>query len=129
MGADANIIWSYLFSFFAITPYLYFFSRWSLVLPATAIDETFDMSLSWSLSKGNGIRLMFLLGLIPVITNQLLELTLNYDSILFKIFLVIIGVVISVFEIAILSLSYRLLSENVSLDEQSKDKMNGTSSE
>lgn len=94
-------------------PTYYFISRWSLLLPATATDNRYNFSWSWYLSKGNGIRLTVLVGLLPFATELLFELMPTYDSLLYSLFTEAAWLVIAVIEIGVLSLSYQYLSQNI----------------
>ena len=90
-------------------PVAYVVGRSSIVLPATAIDERPSIPWAWSISKGNGLRLMVLVGLLPILTDFIFELIPAYDSFVYSIFLLVIYLYVSAAEIAILSLSYREL--------------------
>ncbi len=88
----------------------YVTSRWSLVLPATAIDSShLTISWAWGLSSGNGWRLTLLLGFLPFMTDLAFNFLPSYDSILYSIIKVVAWLVIGVIEIGLLSLSYAYL--------------------
>lgn len=100
-----------------LAPFLYVMARWSLVIPATAVDKRPDLRWAWRCSHGNGWRLALVVWLLPWITSSAHELlvreqsTLIEDAISFALWLVLF-----VIEIAALSLSYRELSQNVSIE-------------
>ena len=90
----------------------YFLSRFSLILPATAIGvQNKTLSWAWNLSSGNGWRLTLLIGVIPFMTNLVFEFLPEFDSMLYSILVVIIWLVVGVIEIGLLSLSYSYLSK------------------
>ncbi len=96
-------------------PIYYVASRWSLVLPSSAIDRHGkSLTWSWRLSDGNGWRLTFLIGFLPFILDALLRLLPAYDSIIYSLFLGIVWLVVGVIEIGLLSLSYAFLASNES---------------
>jgi hypothetical protein len=91
----------------------YIFSRLSLVLPATAIDErNFTISSAWNISSGNGWRLTLLVGLLPFAIGLLLSFLPEYDSIFYYLIIWFVSIIISVIEIGLLSLSYSYLSKH-----------------
>jgi len=94
-------------------PPSYFISRWSLLLPAVATDKRYNLPWSWFLSKGNGIRLTVLVGLLPFVTDSLFELMPTFDSLLYSLFTGVVWIVVAVIEIGLLSLSYQYLSQNI----------------
>ncbi len=98
----------------AYLPLLYIISRWSLVLPSSAIDiHGKSLIWSWRLSEGNGWRLTLLIGILPLIMDILFTLLPVYDSHVFSLFCGAVWLVIGVVEIGLLSLSYAfLVSEN-----------------
>lgn len=91
----------------------YIFSRLSLVLPATAIDErNFTISSAWKISSGNGWRLTLLVALLPFTIYLLLNFLPEYDSILYYLITWFAWLIVSVIEIGLLSLSYSYLSKH-----------------
>lgn len=108
-GAEENPIILYALGFLIGLLAAYVVGRSSLVLPATAVDERPSMGWAWSISEGNGLRLMFLLGLLPVLSGIVFELLPTYDSFVYKGFVLVASFYLVAAEIAILSLSYREL--------------------
>jgi hypothetical protein len=96
-------------------PLMYLISRWSLILPATAVDiKNKTLSWAWELSYGNGWRLTLLIGFIPFLTSLVFEFLPVGNSIFYFTLLTISWIMISVIEIGLLSLSYSYLSKSSS---------------
>ncbi|PLY04093.1 MAG: hypothetical protein C0622_03320 [Desulfuromonas sp.] len=93
-------------------PIYYVIARLMLVLPATAIDERWSLTDAWRNSSGNGWRVMLVVGIVPMIVNLIISLLPALDSILYFVFHVVLWLVVAVYGIALLSLSYKYLSEN-----------------
>lgn len=94
-------------------PVYYFVSRWSLFLPASAIDKRdLDFHWAWSLSKGNGWRLALLVGILPLLMDTLLSLIPFSDSFFLLLFQYVLWYVVGVIQVCLLSLSYDFLSED-----------------
>ncbi len=94
-------------------PIYYVASRWALILPSSAIgihEKTF--SWSWQLSDGNGWRLTFLIGFLPVTLELMLGLLPTFDSIFYSLFVGFIWLIVGVIETGLLSLSYSYLEPN-----------------
>ena len=103
---------TYIFSMFITLPVGYLFCRWALIFPATAIDQkNKSLEWSWKLSKGHSLRLFILIGGIPLITNIMLSLLPNSESIFIDIIYQIIWLVVGVVEVCLLSLCYQILSD------------------
>lgn len=93
-------------------PFYYALSRWSLLLPATAIDQGFDISEAWKLSQGNGFQLTVLIGVIPSMTSIILQLLPLYESTIYSILVYVLWHIIVVIEIGILSISYKWIADH-----------------
>ena len=93
----------------AYTPMIYVVARLSLVLPAIATDRPIGFRDAWLLSEQNGIRLTVVLAVMPLALHSLRYLwSLQFPpSDGTKVLLVL---VLGIFEIAVLSCAYRLLS-------------------
>lgn len=87
----------------------YLFSRVSMLLPATALDQRHDMEWAWSITKNNDWRLTFIVAAIPVL-NVLPFFHLDGDNILLDIATTFAGYVVMSIEIALLSVAYRHLN-------------------
>lgn len=113
-GIFVNII-----QLITLLPVLYVISRWSLVLPATAVDDTeASLSEAWNLSDGQGWRLTVIIGVIPFIINNALEILPAYDSFIYGIIVAAVWLLIAVFQIGLLSLSYSFLKGNISSEDE-----------
>lgn len=116
-GIDANSN-SYLALFVAeITflvnlPVFYLFSRWALVLPATAADQRPKLAWAKTVSRGNRLRLMVLVGLLPVLMDYAFAFLPDFDSVAYAILVTVVWLYVAVAEIALLSLSYKTLVES-----------------
>lgn len=99
--------------YLARLPALYVVSRLALCLPAAAIDRPLSPRRAWSMTQGNGLRLLVLLGLLP----WLLQLARYQLAWLFPspTDAVVIGNllfwVLLPFEVAVLSLCYQRSSQ------------------
>jgi uncharacterized membrane protein HdeD (DUF308 family) len=94
-------------------PIYYVASRWSLVLPSSAIDKHGkSLTWSWGISSGNGWRLTLLIGFLPYIMDILFSLLPTYDSMIFTLLHGLVWLVVGVIEIGLLSLSYNFLVNN-----------------
>lgn len=94
-------------------PAYYLISRWSLMLPATAVDQRPDMTWAWELSSGNGLRLTVLIGLFPILVDVIFEFLPAMDSVIYALLIVPIWLIVATIEIGILSLSYRWLVADI----------------
>jgi len=94
-------------------PIYYVVSRWSLVLPSSAIDKHGkSLTWSWGISSGNGWRLTLLIGFLPYVMDIIFSLLPTYESIIFALFHGLVWIVVGVIEIGLLSLSYNFLVNN-----------------
>jgi len=91
-------------------PGVYLLARMSLVFPATAVDSQSSLGWAWNKSRGNGIRIAIIVGLIPWM-SALLEyaLTKLIHGTIAAIISNILNYVLIVIEITALSLAYREL--------------------
>ncbi|MGI9238686.1 MAG: hypothetical protein ACR2QZ_14910 [Woeseiaceae bacterium] len=112
MDVGWNTTW--IASFVTYVVVAYFEGRFSLVLPATAIDKRSDFKESWRISRGKGMLIAIAL-VIPVMILIPLE-TLLYDtgvdelSPIADLVWLLISLPIFVIEIAIISLAYDKLA-------------------
>ena len=106
----------YLGVFLTYVSVAYLEGRFSMVLPATALDKRFILSNSWRLTAGNGLRIAIAI-LIPV---AVLLILMMYGGALMSLLPVIVMTTVLVFllfvtvavEIAVLSKSYRFLTDS-----------------
>jgi len=105
-----------------LLPITYLFSRMSLVFPATAVeDPDANIENALFLSNGNGWRLTFLIVIVPFIFDLLFTLISVHNSILLTILSAIVWLVVAVYQIGLLSLSYSFLKENHLQEEAEED--------
>lgn len=98
-----------LYAFMAL-PFFYLFGRFSLVFPAVAINGAGDIKWAWKISQGNGWRLAVLTGLIPWILTAGYGLLAHLsDSLLYVVFAKILFLVLFLFEVLLLSFSFKVL--------------------
>ena len=91
----------------------YFFSRFSLLLPATAVDRDVDVPWAWKLSKRNGWRLTIVVGVLPWVLTFLGDFLLRAEATFVeKITFVLVSFIFMAIEIIALSLSYKHLTDN-----------------
>ena len=100
---------SKLLNYFIFIPFLYLISRLSLAFPATAVEnKNISFKHVWELSKNNGWQLTLLVGFIPWV----LDLSLNFintQSLIVSIATNILWLIVGLFEIGLLSMSYAYL--------------------
>ncbi|MEW6529757.1 MAG: hypothetical protein AB1473_02900 [Thermodesulfobacteriota bacterium] len=99
-GATAVLVW---------IPCLYWGARYSILLPATAVDERPNLEWAWKVSQGNGWRLVLVVGVLPMALQTGPGFLLGY-SIVVDVLLHAATCILYVIEIAALSLSYRYLT-------------------
>ena len=87
-------------------------ARLALILPALAVDHAAGASRSWRLSRGNGLRLLALLGIVTVL-QQVLEMAMPTNGVVLA--KVIAGALLASYltlvDMAILALAYRALTD------------------
>ncbi|MCX4030326.1 hypothetical protein H0A36_24990 [Endozoicomonas sp. SM1973] len=91
-------------------PATYCISRWSLILPATATDQQKSLRWAWSISSNHQLRLFVLIGLLPILTSQIisyLPFLPYYLNFVYDLIWLIVGVI----EICILSLAYEWVAQ------------------
>lgn len=91
----------------------YFILRFSMVLPASALDHRVTFGESWAATKGHGITLAIAVG-IPVGIATLIVMALdfvigNYELLLFSLPYWVVTFVLMAVEIAVLSIAYKYL--------------------
>lgn len=96
--------------FLLLLPAVYVVSRLSLVLPATATDGRPSLGWAWDLSKGNGVQLLLVVGIVPFVLQIAFGSLPIVDSVVYDIFLALVWIYVIAFEVAALSLSYKALS-------------------
>lgn len=111
--ADLDDDWLLLIlSVFAILPIAYLLGRLMVLLPSAALDQKQNLKWAWTLTKGNGWRLMLLLWGMPtllVFMYSVLSLDAWFDTVLGSVVLnSVFGVVTSI-EVALLSIAFKAL--------------------
>lgn len=92
-------------------PAAYLIAKFSLVYPATAIDERPDMQWSWDITRNNGWRVTIVVWLLPLVFGYLQGLILREDATLLEVTIIsLLGMTLLVVEIVALSLVYQELS-------------------
>ena len=105
------------FDFFIVIlmlPFMYFLSRYSLILPCSAVSNNHTFSWSWKISKNNHVRLFFLIGIIPILTSSVFSMLNDYyeASSIFSIINSLVWLIVYLIELCILSLCYKFLHPN-----------------
>ena len=103
-------------------PILYVVSRWSLVLPASAIsNHGKSLSWSWQLSSENGWRLTLLISILPFLTNLVFSSIPSHSSLVLTLLEGALWLIVGVIEVGILSLSYKFLVANESIEKSEEE--------
>lgn len=95
----------------------YFSARTSLILPAIALDRRQNLEWAWTISKPHTIRLVFLVGVIPIASLLFQSLGSIWISELlwepaYQVLSAFVYCVLLMLEITILSLSYRWITDS-----------------
>jgi hypothetical protein len=89
----------------------YFFARMALVFPATAIDTRTSLLKAWRQTRGNGWRMVVIVGVLPGAFNYLASVIFGDEPGVARAVMVsALATVVLAIEIALLSLSYREMS-------------------
>jgi len=103
--------------FFAMSQYVgmvlaaYAFARIAFVFPATAIDARAGLQASWRQTRGNGLRMMVIVGALPwIVRYATWSLYSDEPGLPEVVFVLAVGTVLLVIEVAALSLAYRQLA-------------------
>jgi hypothetical protein len=92
-------------------PMLYVFGRLCLIFPATALDLGPNAGWSWTLTRGNGWRLLIIVGGLPFAVGYAISLLYRSDATTVEwLVLTVVGFVLLAVEIAAISISYRELT-------------------
>lgn len=93
---------------------LYFLGRLCVMFPATAVEQhpAPDVSWAWQLTRGNGWRLMIVVGALPWLFSLLIGAVYRSEATVLEWVLVgLLGLALLAVEIAAVSISYRELSK------------------
>lgn len=117
-----DLIW------FAINiPACLVYARWLMVLPASAIGlRNLSIGWSWRLTGSNTLRLSLLVAIFPLLTSWLFGKLTGVDSIFSFLVRDIAWMGIAVFEVCLLSVSYRFLSEAYEESEDPSAQLSGS---
>jgi hypothetical protein len=98
---------------------MYVLARFSVLVPAAALEHRPTIKGAWRLTRGEGIRLFVLVILLPIILNALinrLPISEGYQAISYILYN-LLWMIVLCFEVAMLSLAYRELSYLPKLNE------------
>ncbi|NMP15381.1 hypothetical protein [Thalassotalea sp. Y01] len=103
---------NYLF-YIMMLPVAYFSSRWAMILPDAAVGEKRGSGWAWSLTQHHALSVFVLIGIVPVGLALLAKLILSFivSPTLTHLVGSALGLVFSVIELCILSLTYAWLVE------------------
>lgn len=89
-------------------PSAYICARLSMLLPATALDRKPNFAWAWALTKGNGLKLVTLLWILPL-AFSLLYSSWQTESPLIYLALNLVLSALTAFEVALLSVAFKSL--------------------
>lgn len=89
-------------------PGAYICVRLSMLLPATALDRKPKLAWSWALTKGNGLKLVILLWIIPFVFPFLYSGWQTYTPLYYLAVNIAVSVFMA-FEVALLSVAFKSL--------------------
>jgi len=95
--------------YFIAVPGAYVFARFSVLLPATAVDEQRDLTWAWKTTEGNGWRLFLVVGILPFALSYGPDYLPGRLSVV-DFVIQAVGLILYVVEVAALSLSYQHLT-------------------
>lgn len=96
---------------------LYFIGRICLVLPSIAIEGKPSLKWSWKTTKNNGWRMFLLIGFLPWLLTEFVDLFYRENaSVIEQVVLSIVSYLIITIEVAFLSLSFKAFRENSEKD-------------
>lgn len=91
---------------------LYVFARLSVTLPEIAIGtEGSGLSRAWHMSKGNGVRLIIVVLLLPLFVASPFLMLYQFDNIVMNTIAAFGGYAMTLISVTVLSLSYQFLLE------------------
>jgi len=94
----------------------YFLGRFCLVLPSIAVDESISFKQSWMVTRGSGLRIFCIIGVVPLFWFVLSSLSGDSaeDTGLYiiDILFMVLQPVVLAFEVFLVSLTYREMKEN-----------------
>jgi len=99
----------------SMTPAFYIFARLSMLFPAIAIEKKVGWDWAFKTTKNNGWRLVVIVGVIPIAVSFPASLLFDINIFLDAI-LIFFNLILLVFEITALSISFRYLSAHENSD-------------
>jgi hypothetical protein len=106
-----SVAWFRGFDYLSYAITFYLTARFSLILPATAIDAKVGLRWAWKQSARNGLRLALIVGALPWVLTYAVSFATPEDPALPELIIAVILTVFALmFEIVALSLSYHDLS-------------------
>ncbi len=95
-------------------PLMYLVGRFSLILPATAVDLRASLKWSWSATRNNGLNILCVVGLLPWLLFVLLSFVQRDNStIVEQTIIALLTYMVTAISIFALSLTYKALQTNV----------------
>jgi hypothetical protein len=96
----------------AKVPAVYLFARLSPLFPATALDRQVDLRWAWELTRGNGWRMVVVVGVLPWALSYVTPALYRSGATVVELgILTVAGIALFAVEIAALSISYRELTK------------------
>ncbi len=102
-----------IYKYAVLVPGSYVFARMIVLLPATAIEQRYDLKWAWKLTANNGWRLVLLVVLLPAVFSMIFDSIHLKSYWAFEIIIRVFEYVLAAIEIAVLSVSFRFLSNSV----------------
>ena len=114
--ADSTQAWVWQFIFVLISlPAAYLFVRLSVLLPATAVDQKPDMAWAWTLTEGNGWRLVALMWLFPMLVSRFIPEIAIETHLVQGVWNFVLGMITAI-EISVLSIAFKTMG-GLSIDD------------
>lgn len=111
-GSAVVPVWTQAAALLLGLPALYVFGRLSLVLPAVAtVDGPDDLGGAWSLSSGNGLRVLLVIGPLLALYNLLVSALLVSESPPVQTAVTLVLFYVLLVQVAALSMAYRELKQ------------------
>ncbi len=96
--------------YIATIPSAYVLGRLSPVFPATAIDQNESLKSAWDMTRGNGWRMLIVVGLLPWIIGVATSLLLRTGASIIEVTVItVLTYLLLVVEVVALSLAYKEL--------------------
>lgn len=89
-------------------PAAYICARFSLLLPAIALDRKSNLAWAWALTKGNGLKLATLLWVLPFVFSLLYSGWQTESPVMYLALNLVLST-LTAFEVALLSVAFKAL--------------------